>query len=59
MKPVHPRPKAPQQLRQTLLTCAANIIAEEGLGSLTLDKVVKGHQQRRFAASLSQQRSAD
>lgn len=42
MKPVLPRPKAPQQLRQTLLTCAANIIAEEGLGSLTLDKVVKG-----------------
>ncbi|HEY1845272.1 MAG TPA: TetR/AcrR family transcriptional regulator [Buttiauxella sp.] len=38
----HHRPKAPEQLRQTLLNCAAQIIAAEGLGGLTLDKVVKG-----------------
>ena len=38
----HHRPKAPEQLRQTLLNCAAQIISAEGLGGLTLDKVVKG-----------------
>lgn len=38
----HHRPKAPEQLRQTLLACAAEIITAEGLGNLTLDKVVKG-----------------
>lgn len=42
MTQAHHRPKAPEQLRQALLDYAAKIIADEGLGSLTLDKVVKG-----------------
>lgn len=42
MTQAHHRPKAPEHLRQTLLNYAANIIAREGLGNLTLDKVVKG-----------------
>lgn len=38
----HHRIKAPEHLKQTLLNYAATLIAREGLGNLTLDKVVKG-----------------
>lgn len=38
----HHRSKDPEHLKKTLLNYAANIIAKEGLGNLTLDKVVKG-----------------
>ncbi|AKE96167.1 TetR family transcriptional regulator [Cronobacter sakazakii] len=41
MSKAHHRSKSPEALRQTLLECAAGVIAEQGLTGLTQEKVIR------------------